>query len=207
MSDKKISEWWRMGAKEETEWSEITSRKDIPLLLNNLNLLGEGVEVGVWRGNYSRIILDKWNGKKLWLIDCWEQQDFTIYQDALNANHTNQYLNVCLTLEKFQHSWDRVGLLKLFSEQAVKLFEDESLDFVYIDANHHTGVQKDLEIWYPKVKPGGIFAGHDYIDGVGPGNNPVLVKSVVDNFFSDKEHIFILADEDPSWLVVKNKHF
>ncbi len=47
---------------------------------------------------------------------------------------------------------------------AVKDFEDNSLDFVYIDANHeYDYVKQDITEWTKKVKPGGIVAGHDYI--------------------------------------------
>jgi hypothetical protein len=45
-----------------------------------------------------------------------------------------------------------------------ELFEDNSLDFVYIDANHtYEGVKEDIKYWYPKVKPGGLLLGHDYL--------------------------------------------
>ena len=44
-------------------------------------------------------------------------------------------------------------------------FEDASIDFVYIDARHtYDAVMEDLEAWWPKVRPGGIVAGEDYMD-------------------------------------------
>jgi hypothetical protein len=43
------------------------------------------------------------------------------------------------------------------------LVAPKSLDFVFIDADHgYEGCLRDLRAWYPKVKPGGIFSGHDY---------------------------------------------
>jgi hypothetical protein len=49
-------------------------------------------------------------------------------------------------------------------------FKDASLDFCFIDANHkYECVSKDIDAWRPKVKPGGIFAGHDYTDWPGFG--------------------------------------
>lgn len=49
------------------------------------------------------------------------------------------------------------------SLEAVNDFEDNSLDFVFIDASHeYLDVKEDLKAWWPKVKKDGVFAGHDY---------------------------------------------
>lgn len=79
--------------------------------------------------------------------------------------------------KRFQKQWDciyektkkllegepNVVLRRLTSSQGAKLHEDESLDMVFIDANHsYEEVKKDIELWLPKIKKGGILAGHDY---------------------------------------------
>ena len=47
--------------------------------------------------------------------------------------------------------------------EALADFEDNSLDFVYIDANHDfVNFTQDLHEWYKKVRVGGIISGHDY---------------------------------------------
>ena len=49
------------------------------------------------------------------------------------------------------------------SVAAASQFEDKSLDFVFIDAGHsYEDVSADIKAWLPKVKPGGVLAGHDY---------------------------------------------
>ena len=49
------------------------------------------------------------------------------------------------------------------SIEAAKQYEDETFDFVYIDASHHYDfVKSDILAWYPKVKKGGYIGGHDY---------------------------------------------
>ena len=48
------------------------------------------------------------------------------------------------------------------SVEASKLYENESLDFVFIDACHeYSCVKEDIIAWYPKIKKGGVLAGHD----------------------------------------------
>ncbi len=54
--------------------------------------------------------------------------------------------------------------IKKYSHEAVKDFEDESCDIVFLDMDHiYEGIKLDIELWLPKVKRGGILAGHDYI--------------------------------------------
>jgi predicted O-methyltransferase YrrM len=49
------------------------------------------------------------------------------------------------------------------SSESARFFEDGSVDFVFIDADHvYDRVKEDILAWLPKVKPGGIIAGHDY---------------------------------------------
>lgn len=54
-------------------------------------------------------------------------------------------------------------LLRESSQTASTLFEDNSLDFVFIDANHsYDSVKLDIELWLPKIRTGGCLGGHDY---------------------------------------------
>lgn len=62
-------------------------------------------------------------------------------------------------------------------------FKDESFDFIFIDADHsYEAVKKDIEMWYPKVKQGGVIAGHDYDRPAWEG-----VCEAVDEIFPDAE--------------------
>ena len=58
----------------------------------------------------------------------------------------------------------RGQLLELDSVAASNLYADESLDFVFIDAEHdYKNVRRDIDAWLPKVrKNGGIISGHDH---------------------------------------------
>ena len=85
---------------------------------------------------------------------------------------------------------------------AAHCFADGQLDFVYIDALHYyEDVREDIELWYPKVRKGGILAGHDYLDGWAP-NYVYGVKSAVDEFRSLTRLKLAISREatSPSWF-------
>ena len=55
-----------------------------------------------------------------------------------------------------------VNIVRSISWEAADLYPDNSIDFVFVDACHdYDSVSKDIFAWYPKVKVGGIIAGHD----------------------------------------------
>ncbi len=91
----------------------------------------------------------------------------------------------------------RSDIWRLTSVEGAKQVPDGSLDFVYIDARHdYESVLEDLNAWFSKVKPGGIFAGHDYVDGM-LAQGDFGVKSAVDEFFAER-NIPVRGTEGPS---------
>lgn len=72
-----------------------------------------------------------------------------------------------------------VGFLRKDSAEAARDISDESVDLVFIDADHsYEGVRRDIEAWTPKIKPGGIISGHDYESNEFPG----VVRAVNEAF-------------------------
>jgi hypothetical protein len=135
-------------------------RNEFGEFLTSKNLINKGVEVGSFKGDFARTILEKWQGT-LYMVDAWyELED---YNDMSNIGlNQDAYVEAMRSINEFR---DRAYMLRCLSKQAVDLFPDESLDFVYIDANHeYSYVVEDIKLWYPKVKKGGIVAGHDYLD-------------------------------------------
>lgn len=134
-----------------------------------------GVEIGVAQGFHALGLLSNLkNLKKLYLID-----PYLPYVDRRNKEYRKGSMHDFLTCFKsiildnplFN---DRYVLLKNYSEFAVSSVPDD-IDFVYIDGNHDYGyVRKDIELYYPKVKKGGVFGGDDYYKSE--------VKSAVDEF-------------------------
>jgi predicted O-methyltransferase YrrM len=57
----------------------------------------------------------------------------------------------------------RGKILRGYSQDFVNSFEDESLDYIFIDGDHsYEGALRDCELFFSKIKNGGIFAGHDW---------------------------------------------
>ena len=150
-------------------FNKLKTRGDIPNLLNKLELFGEGVEVGVRRGEFSRYILKNSKLRKLHMVDPWSYQDPKVYNDISNQNQTKQerlYYDLKMFMENVYPR--RHCIHRGYSVEVSTKFPDDYFDFVYLDARHdYLGMMEDLRAWYPKVREGGLFAGHDYVeDGV-----------------------------------------
>jgi predicted O-methyltransferase YrrM len=113
---------------------------------------------------------------KLYAVDIWDSPEGWEHLKDWNGTQPP-------TLDGFLQNMKNTGVddiiepIRITSVAASKLFADNSLDFVFIDANHELKyITEDLHSWYPKVKKGGIIAGHDYW----------YVRGTVDAFFKEK---------------------
>ncbi len=137
------------------------TREELVNLFEEKRLLNRGVEVGSYEGLFAKSILEKWSGK-LYLIDIWNEISEKEYNYKENNKSYHTIINKCV--DHINNHQDRCFLIRAASLNAVDLFNDESLDFVYIDANHqYDFIKQDISLWYPKVRKGGIIAGHDYL--------------------------------------------
>lgn len=181
-------------------------RAKIADILHAYNLRkGVGVEIGVKRGEFSKVLLESWDCESLILVDAWEQQPNNVYDETNVHNHHDDYLKCMTALEPYK---GRFHVMRGLSHEVVKDINDETLDFVYIDANHsYDAVKQDLHDWYPKLKPGGIIAGDDYtINSIETfGNNSVFgVKKAVDEFaIHNKKNVSI--DLEGVWYYKSNE--
>jgi hypothetical protein len=183
------------------------TRADLLHLARALGLKGNGVEIGVAEGDFSELILCKTQLSVLYSIDSWKSFGGTDYVDVNNVDdheNENRYRRV---LKRFSSYGSRSCVMRKASEQAAPLFQSSSLDFIYIDANHsYEACKKDLELWWPKLRKGGMFSGHDYLDGQLSAGN-FGVKRAVDEFFkavSLSGDFFTTNESDwPSWYFIK----
>jgi Methyltransferase domain len=175
----------------------VPSRDELPALLNARGLVGRGAEIGVKQGKYSEELLSNWHGSELVSIDPWLSADPDEYVDRSNVSQDrfNEFYEE--TRERLADYGSRSTIWRMTSVEAAAKVPDQSFDFVYIDARHdYESVKEDLEAWCSKVRPGGILAGHDYVDGDLP-EGEFYVKSAVDEFFGARK-IPVHGTEGPS---------
>lgn len=165
--------------------------------------LEAGAEVGVSCGFHSYDLLRNSTLKKLYSVDPYiKYDDPTNDVGAALCFHSDQdfydifYLSVKDRLSVFGN---RSEIVRDFSLEAAKNFANNSLDFVFLDANHtYEEVKKDLQAWYDKVRSGGIVSGDDYAT-VWPG-----VPQAIDEFFNAKGMRVYQDLEHPRiWWIIK----
>lgn len=139
-------------------------------LLRTLPRGSVGAEIGVWRGDFSERILRVARPARLHLIDPWRFVDEDRYAQAWygRSNVASQgamdtiHVAVLRRFATQVHS-GVVVIHRCESAAVAQRFEDDYFDWVYIDGNHlYEYVQRDLEMFAPKVKRGGLIAGDDY---------------------------------------------
>lgn len=116
---------------------------------------GVVAELGVDEGGFSQSILEINKPKKLHLIDFWGSKRYN--QDK--RRNVEQMFSERI---KDQQVEINLGL----STEVADTFSDQYFDWIYIDTDHsYSTTIQELELYGPKVKTGGIMAGHDYILG------------------------------------------
>ena len=137
------------------------------------------VELGSWKGKSSSYMaVEIANSGKDIKFDCVDTWQGSPSEDVhMNDEYVKQNKLYDLFIENMKPVEKYYTAIRKSSKQASKLYQDKSLDFVFIDAEHtYDAVKKDIEYWYFKIKNGGILAGHDY--------NYPEVSSAVHDFFN-----------------------
>lgn len=140
------------------------------------------LEIGVWQGKSIAYLAEKieeaGTNVILFGIDTFQGTGDNMMKEA-GMNSDQLYIKYCQNTAQF-------GNIKTYrghSHNLPEMFADEYFDVIFIDGDHsYEAVKKDIELWYPKVKPGGIIAGHDYTEEYGYG----VVKAVKE-YFGDRE--------------------
>lgn len=129
------------------------------------------VEVGCWKGHSVRFLAQELNKRAnkdfvIFAVDLWEKLS---KEHELWEAYPNQMPHL---YEIYNHNLEVAGVRNLISDirrdsaSAAELFEDQSVDFVFIDASHDKeSVIRDIKAWLPKVRKGGVLSGDDFHNG------------------------------------------
>lgn len=111
------------------------------------------IEIGTWKGENAKSLLENLNIKKIYLIDPYEK-----YSDFKREGISRAEKEARKKLKPYSK---KIKSIKKYSRDAIKDIP-ESVDFVYIDGNHkHDYVLDDMKKYFSKIKEKGILAGHD----------------------------------------------
>jgi len=144
------------------------------------------IEIGSYMGESTMMLASSKLFKKIYAIDPHDGKepfnDYTGYDWEFVKKEF--HLNT--------RYFDNITLISDFNYNVVDMFDDESIDFIYIDADHeYDSVKRDIELYLPKLKKTGIIGGHDYNENLWEG-----VFHAVNDILGEPDYIF----EDASWL-------
>ena len=125
-------------------------------------------EIGVAAAENAIEMLNNFPLAKFYLIDSYDVNHTTFQFQTKKFTDREREEFIDEVREKLSPFDNRYELIIEDSVVASRRFPDNFFDYIYIDAQHELNfVLIDLFTWYPKLKPGGMFAGHDIgIDGV-----------------------------------------
>lgn len=177
-------------------YKTISTREELIELIPKNSI---GVEIGVFKGDFSKILLKTIQPQILYLIDPWEGIIGSGDKNGDNIEQINgdlYYVNNIIPQFLFI---PQVKILRHYSD-VINTFPDEYLDWVYVDGLHeYEFVKHDLESSYKKIKDGGCIMGHDYNLSF-----PGVIRAV--NEFCIKYNLnieYLTQDGCPSYLIVK----
>lgn len=157
-----------------------------------------GVELGVWKGETFKHLIANCSDLTLTGVDLYKEQPdntgpekWTTGENGHKWDHLTYYKDMLSFCEQYKN---RAFILKDYTTEAAIHFDDASIDFVFIDADHgYEGCLKDIATWAPKVKKGGYVIGHDI--------HFSTVKKAVSEYF--KEDKWNTEDDFIWWVEVK----
>ena len=165
---------------------------------NLINALGhkKGVEIGIYKGDFTASLAKRAPLTEIFGIDAWKV--YPGYKDDVDNDLESKAEQEAVKKSK---EFPNIKLVKAWSLDAAKQFDDGTLDFVYIDANHdYEHCREDLEAWSPKVMSGGLVIGHDYVTKKGVGVIQAVDEWVKKNNITP---LFTWTDRTPSWMYIK----
>jgi hypothetical protein len=124
------------------------------------------VEVGAWKGKSTAYMAEEIKRRLVnvtfFAVDTWKGMPFGGLDDEVAREYDGDLFPT------FEKNMSRAGVIDYVqpiqgaSVEAAKLFDNGSVDFIFIDGDHTTeAVTADLHAWLPKLRADGVIAGHD----------------------------------------------
>ena len=155
-----------------------------------------GAEIGVLSGENAECILNLLNIKQLVLVDPWKE--YVDIRTGVSDGDSSYYQNFYEEVKNKFSNNSKVRIVRDYSVNAAKMFDNEHFDFVYLDGDHaYEAVLKDLEAWYPKLKKFGVMCGDDYGHPSGLG----VIEAVYE--FAYKHKVIVNYEKDNQFYFVK----
>ena len=148
-------------------------RGDLAALATKLELTTVAAEIGVRDGRFARHNLALWPGRMYYMVDAWGHRPGTVevglqdktLQDNNEADEAPHLQRMELAKDNTARWSDRRTMIRGFSTTVHSQFTEEYFDWIYIDALHtYEAVRQDLAAWWPKLRPGGLISGDDFVD-------------------------------------------
>ncbi len=130
------------------------------------------MEVGVFQGQTTAVIAEtvkQFNGK-IYVVDWWKAQAKGVpesypggkWENVCTPELINERFNDFLNNIQELNFKEIIEIYNMPSDEAAEKIKDNKFDFIFIDAAHdYSQVKKDIFNFFPKLKIGGIFCGHD----------------------------------------------
>lgn len=167
------------------DFFRITRGEELAKLIKDNNY-SSYAEIGVWDGYTVKYLLRKCKLIKVICVDDYQDNNqFYSHERVIKAKEKGMKLD----------NYPNLFFYNTTSKEASKKVKDNSLDIIFIDANHsYKSIKEDIKLWYPKVRKGGMLCGHSYrIRWLG------VMKAVTEKF-----SYFKLLNDDV-WMVKKLK--
>ena len=121
--------------------------------------------MGVYQGEFAEKSLSHWYGQYE-AIDAWQHRKSEQgVADKNFVDETTNRANYEQTKQRIAQAGPRARAVKAFSVDAAASYPDGHFDWIFIDTVHtRDAVAADLQAWWPKLRPGGLFSGDDYGD-------------------------------------------
>ena len=159
-------------------WFGYDHSKVYDYLVENTTSGGSFLELGAWLGRSTAYLIDNAPNLNITVIDSWEGSD-----SELDTHHKLAKTEDIFSMFKENMGNRKFKFYKGRAEKLVKMFDNEYFDTIFIDMDHsYESVKRDIELWLPKVKKGGLLAGDDYratVPGVIEAVKELLPNSLI----------------------------